>query len=81
MTEPRYVPQFIFSTLPVTQEIECFFCLEPITPTEHETYFVAAIPSGDNPLSLHDVCFEELAWMMLNYYVEYVRSEKNPSVN
>lgn len=75
MAQPRYTPEALFRTLPATEEVQCFYCNEPTSPDEKE-YFRIGPPDGEWILNLHVVCFEELAWMMFNYYFAYVQRKK-----
>lgn len=65
----EYNPALLFSPVIVTMEIECFFCPKPITPEKNDWLIQITIP-GKNIASVHDTCFEQMAWSMTKFVMD-----------
>ena len=69
---PNYKPEFIFSIVKTSEEIECFFCKTMITPVDDEEYFLTILPGKSTLMATHTDCFEQLGWSMMKYYINYI---------
>lgn len=66
--------EFSFEPKPTVENLECFVCPNPITPTDemHIRTFISGSPISHRVLfNAHIDCFSRMAWSMMYYLFHY----------